>query len=780
MMVLCLLTLAACFPGIFTPLASWNVTPNHTLLWEGKPYLPIGWRANASEQILRAVEGTGVKDVLLEVPSESDWNEIIASCEKKALRYLWLDNRKAPRAPAFIVRPESYRISGAGPQGEYRIPVPNGRSVFYIVVSNQGYVAETHGWADVVDGFARIRYHLKVGGGEYTILLYPRVEQSSLTDYWEKFDQTRDAFLAKLNRTKFGVGLRGFVNPLGQVEIWNAVEGYVPDSEIFRLQFEAYLKERYQNDIYRLIRSWKLDTAEIETFEQAARCVALFSSARGVDKFLDPQTGSLFSCDPKTSGYWNDIRTVIDNAARNRMKRFAEAIRRIYNVPIVIEWNGWAAVYDTKDLAGDGLGMRALGTALAPIERYAAGACSTTLAWNHRSWLVATDLQASENGKPYPDEQALRSVIFDTAELGAKGWYVRWTGGHEADWLKNILQEISKDDTLLTRLPRALFYPENARHPATTMRLPGNVWWLPTPESGNRLELGENYEGYRHVAPFATYTVIWRTDTSAKVRLTMREPSKAKFLTPDGVPIESKTVKGLPEILIGTYPIIITGTEEVPIPQDAIDGALAEFQELTNEAKRLGVDISDLKFFFTDAHRRVRENPAAFFEQMVANLRAMVLRVRPLLWIEGESPEENNFGYTMTSAACSNGRALALDTPIPPNTEGYYATYRFNITTEREVEIWLAARIPENLRQFVSFEFGSENVFGIPEIAQSLYGTDFGWYRLGKINVRPGNHRIRIRLSPNAPSWQIAIDAIFLTPFSFKPSGPRMPFWIKE
>ncbi|HWP31240.1 MAG TPA: hypothetical protein VNK96_05910 [Fimbriimonadales bacterium] len=779
MMISWLFALTTFLPCNFAPAASWNVTPNHALLWEGKAYLPIGWRANASEQILRAIEGTGIKDVLLEVPPESNWNEIIESCEAKSFRYLWLDNRKAPRAPAFLIRPESYRITGAGPQGDYRIPVPNGRSVFYIVVSNQGDVAETHGWADVVDGYARIRYQLKVGGGEYTVLLYPRVEQSSLTDYWEKFDQRRDAFLAKLNQTKFGAGLRGFVNPLGQVEIWNAAEGYVPDSEIFRLQFEAYLKERYQNDIYRLIRAWKLDTAEIETFKQAARFVALFSSVRGVDKFLDPQTGSLFSCDPKTSGYWNDIKTVIDNAARNRMKRFAEAIRRIHNVPIIIEWNGWAAVYDTRDLAGDGLGMRAIGIALSPIEHYAGGACSTTLAWNHRSWLVATDLRVLENGKPYPDEQSLRSVILDTAELGAKGWYVKWTGGYEADWLKNILQEISRDETFLTRLPRALFYPENARHPATTMRLPGNVWWLPTPESGNRLELGENYEGYRHVAPFATYTVIWRTDTAAKVRLVMREPSKAKFSTPDGLPIESKIVKGLPELVIGTYPVVITGTEEVPVPQDAIDGALAEFQDLTNEAKRLGVDISDLKFFFTDAHRRIQENPPAAFEQMVANLRAIALRVRPLSWIEGESAEENNFGYVMTSAACSNGKALALDSAIPPTTEGFYATYRFNVPTERDVEIWLAARIPEDLRQFVSFEFGSENVFGIPDTAQSLYGTDFGWYRLGKITVRPGNHKIRIRLSPNAPSWKIAIDAIFLTPFSFKPSGPRMPFWLK-
>ncbi|MCH8273210.1 MAG: hypothetical protein IH851_00265 [Armatimonadetes bacterium] len=759
--------------------ADWIVNGHRTLVWNGAPYLPVGWRLQGDPDVIRRAAQTGLKDALLELPPNG-WDPAIEAAESAGLRYLVTPNEPAPRAPAFLIRPQSYRIQNAEKDGEYRIPLPGGRSVYYLLLTNQNFSIADKGWTDVIDGVATVRLNVRYASRGYLLLVYPRLIRSEMTDYWERFDARRDELLGRLRDAPFGPGLRGIVNPLGRVEQWTPARGgLVPDSELFRLEFRAYLETKYRN-VDRLTTAWRMRVALIDSFEAAARLVALFSHSRGLDRLWDPQNDIFIPVDRSRSAYWSDVQTVIENAASRRTRRLAASIRRVLNVPVVYEWKGWSPVYGSAEPSGDGLGMTAVGTGLQPTEKYAAYAASTMLSWGHKGWLLATDLAASEDGGPYPEERYLRSAILDTVELGAKGWFVRWTGGPETEWLPRIAAEMERDASLAVRSLRALFYPENARHPANTMRLPGGTWWLPTPAAGNRLDLGDRYEAYRHVAPFATFTAIWRPEGEVRVRLLMKEPEKATVVSFDGNPVEVKVRKDSLELLLGPLPTLIMGTDEIPVPSDALDSVKADYRALVKEAQRKGVDIGDSQFMFNyeaDA-KRFKANPGASFTTMVEELRKIQRDVGAFIWVEGESvkSEATNFGYLEQTPGCSGEESLVLDTTLRPDTNGYYATYRFIVRQDvQDAELWIAARVPEEVRSSVTIEVRGGATLQLPDYPEAGYGPGYAWYRVGNLLLRPGMHEITVRVWPGAPYYQVAIDALLLIPVPFKPSGPRLP-----
>ncbi|MBA3727502.1 MAG: hypothetical protein H0W86_13990, partial [Armatimonadetes bacterium] len=449
-------------------LTRWKVTANRVLEWDGKPYIPVGWRITPDK--LDQAKATGVKDVLIDLELDSDWRPAVAKAEGANMRYLLSLSTNAPGSPAFIVRPEAYRIDNVKRDSEHTIHVPNGRSVFYLLLTSPDYSIASKGWSDVIGGQAKITVSASTGTN-FVLLLYPRVTASGLTDYWEGLDQRRDAVLAKLIGAKVGGGFRGVINPLGKVDLWTSQGGYVPDSPAFRMEFESFLRAKYK-DVAGLERSWKLLRPNLKDFKGAARFVPLFGSSRGVDSFYDPQENVLAMASRHDNPYWKDIQAVIDGAAARRTGRLGRSISEIVDAPVVYEWNGWSPIYDTRQPSGNGIGMSAIGAGLEAIENYAANAASSALAWKGQRWLLVTEM--SPGASPYTEE-SLRSVVTDTADLGAKGWFVRWSGGSEAPWMKAMATEAATSD-IATRSPIAMFYPENARFPAITMRLPGGVW----------------------------------------------------------------------------------------------------------------------------------------------------------------------------------------------------------------------------------------------------------------------------------------------------------------
>lgn len=754
--------------------ARWHVNSQRTLHWNGIPYVPIGWRMPASAPAIRAVPQTGVSDVLLELAPNEDWNAPIAAAEESKLHYLITLSGDAPRAPAFIIRPEMYRIDRVVNRETYTIPLPGIKSAYYILITSKGFHVESKGWLNIVNDVAQVQVNQTVVSESYTILIYPRVDSSELTDYWERFDARRDALLKQLRNTNFGEGLRGIVSPLGSVQRYTAYEGgIVPDSELFRLEFQGYLEEKYRNDIDLLSRAWRLRGPDIDTFAQAARLIPLFSRTRGIDSLFDPQEERFVPVDFYNSNYWLDLQTVIDNAATRRLSRLAESIRRQVDVPVVYEWSGWSPVYDSRKPAGNGIGIRAIGSGLAVIEEFASRPVSSAVAWQNSGWLIATDLRGGPNFEPFPDAKALATVVHDLSLLGAKGWFVRWTAGPESEWLSDVAKTVKSDESLVNRSVRAIFFPENARYPANTMRLPGGVWWLPTPAAGNRLDLGRGYEAYRHVAPYATFTAIWRTDAPKKTKLLFANTSNIEIRSADGQLVDAKVVRDGIELTVDTVPILVFGTDDIPVPQDTVEAIQAEYRLVTSMPQGRALGTGDFRFLFEDSVKRLKQNPSGAYVSMVDSLRNIQRQMGIFEWIEAESADETTFGHVYSSPACSGERALGVDTPIPPGPDGYTATFSVRLD-EGEREVWVAAKLDADLLPFLELEIAN-TTRTVVSPGLGGYGPGFAWYSFGKINPRGGVYTITLRLKKGAPHYRMSVDALLLTKRPFVPRGPRMP-----
>jgi hypothetical protein len=752
--------------------ATWSITPSRALDWGGKAYTPVGYRMPADSDSIARAQAAGIKDLVLDYSLSADIGPVLKQADSSGIRYLLALSDPAPTAPAFLVDPAGYRIDKISAKADISVPIKDARSVFYLILNASDYSIVSKGWSDVVSGSARLTLSLPASESGYVALLYPRLIQSQLPDYWELLDLRRDAMLAKLSKAGVGPGLRGVINPFGNAESWTQPEAnLIPDSAMFRLEFQAYLQEKYKT-VPQLELAWKLTRRDLDNFGIAARLVPLFGENRGVEAFFDPESSDVVYASRFQNAYWSDVRTVIATAAFRRTGRIAKAIRQVADVPVIYEWKDWSAVQYRETPSGDGIGMIAEGTGMNPLERYAAPTAATALAWNARRWLVATDIMG-----PFEDEKQLRDVITQTIGLGSKAWFIRYRNGIENKWVATLAAEAEASPATAAEIPQAFFYPLNARYPANTMILPGNVWWLPVPVAGDRLNLGPNYEGYKLKAPFGEFTALWRTDAPTKVKLRFSDPSVVSIRSYDGTPVDMKLVKEGIELIVDTLPIIITGTQEIPAPIDAIDLLRADFRALMREAQSKGVNTGSTQFAFDDAFRGMERSPGAAFTKMMDAYDELTLKVAPFSWIEGESSYETNFGEVVQDPAASNKRALSLNTTMKAPTGGYYAKYKFQSLPEMEVaEVWISASVPESLRPIAKISVGD---VALAKLSDPQYsGGDFAWYNLGKVTLRNGQYVLNVIVPADAPEYRMKIDSVLITPIPFKPNGPRIPRYV--
>lgn len=752
--------------------ALWTVNENHTLIWNGKPYMPLGWRAECTGDALSAVTGTGIKDLLAEVSPDA-WTSQIESLKSGGFSYLLTQKVSAPAAPGFVIRPEQYRLDGISKKGKIELPVPGAVAVYYFLVTEQGAAVSKRGWAPISDGKVSVIVEQAFISEKFRLFLYPKYSQTAHPDYWERFDAARDDLLSRAKGTDFGPGLRGFLNPLGAVQQWTWPNGgLVPDSELFRIEFQNYLETRYR-DIDSLNRAWRLRSFELRDFERASRLVALFANGRGIDSLLDPLSDSLYAVDARNSAYWFDVRAAIDLAASRRTSRLASAIRKIADVPVVFEWTGWSSVFDTRTPSGDGVGMRTIESNRFNMDA-AAGAASSTYAWRNRGWLIASEISPAVGA--FADARSVQVAVLNCADLGAKGWYVRFNSTPAGFGLASLAADTSENSALFDSGKRCLFYPENAKFPAETIQLPGGIWWLPTPSAGNRIDVGASYEGYRHSAPYGTFFALWRIDAPKKVKLRFADPSRVSIKNFDGTEPEMKETKDGIELVIGTLPIIITGIEEQPVPEDAVQEAAATYKTLAAKAKSVGIDIGDSRFLFEDSQRRLQTSPGPAFGSMIDSLRKIEKAVGNYTWVEAEKPEESTFGFVSESAACSGGRYIGVETPYLHTDGSFYAAYSIRAKPAKdEYDLWVAARVPERMREFVQIEMRNRDPIKFSNAPVSRYGDGFAWYNLGRMKLNPGNYRVTVRVAAGAPEYDIALDVLLLAPPGFQPSGLKLP-----
>lgn len=750
----------------------WRVNGENTLIWEGKPWLPIGPRMSAAEiGKLPLLGAAGLRSALITFPFDESLQPIVDTAEKANLTYLLSPGSPPPFCSGHYVMPQSYRVSNLKGPIDLKLRLPNCDSAFYVLADAETGETVKTGRANLEAG--QLTIHEKPKRlATFVLLVYPHTPTGDLPDYWAGYDTWRDTLLVKLSSAKLGAGLRGLLDPLGQVEKWyDLSHRFLPDSPLFRLEFERYLRKTY-SDMQRLNDQWRTAGKQFGSYREAAAAVPLFAEGRGVPFMWNAETDALT---PAEMGgrYWKDYDAFLLGVALRRTTDLSASLRRIVNVPIVFSWQGWSPIGQGSSAAGQGIGVRGYGQGAAVAYTHGAPARGASLTWPVQPWFVATDVALSATGEGYGPQADPAKAIETLASLGAKGFFVR-TALDEAS-LKTLAACADRIPTEEYR-PRTLEFPETARGPADVLPLPGGVWWVPSPKVGARVDYGDDYEGYKLTTGLGTLVAIWSRSGPKEEFLHFADTSKVRMISYDGSPQPLKARRDGVTVTIGDLPTLFLVHDDLPVPDSSYMATRKFVERYIRGVDGPGFNWSDVKTEYERAVDGFSRNPGNAYAVMRGTFNKIAARVGFYVWLEGEKPLRTTFGYTPTSSAASDGKYLAVNTPFEPVDGAFTAAYSLNFSSDTSLRLLVAGRLPDGgtLHYEWSLDGGAYTAFNASPV--SRYGGLFAWYDAGTLPLPRGKHTltIAVRGEPGA-YYDAAIDAILLCSPAFQPSGVRRP-----
>lgn len=769
---LCLLAATTFDPtkGTYRPASAppveWSVNANHTLVWGGTPYLPVGARIDATAEAIQKAKAAGVEDVLVKLAPGSDWTAAVKQLEGNGMRYLISVDGLAPGSQGVVVEPQTYRISGLMESKKVEFPLPGATHALAVLLMARDTTTSRDGsvvkMAQVKVEGGKFSYNLELPGGlEHVLLVYPELTTPSRPDYWDRFDRQRDALLIALKRAQLGPGFRGIVNPMGDYVSFGS-GNFVPSSPYFRMEFRQYLEDRYKN-VETLQRAWALSANDFTSFDDFSRLVPLWSGTRGIPYVWDPVNGKQVRCANRTSTMWADIQACVGAASSRRFDRLVSAIRQIVDVPVVQDWTGWAAPYESTKPSLTGVGVHAWGATPSAVAESAGRGASSLLRWPFAGWMVATLIEPGTT----TEGPTTANAISDLSSMGVRGFYFR---GLPLDSVAAEARTV--DRSLADWSPTPLFYPESASNPAGPQRLPAGRYWLPAPGNGNRVDLGANFSAYRYSERGVSYFAIWTNSGTGRVKLRMSEPKAAKFETVDGSDPKVKLSKNGAELTLGEVPVLISGTEEIPVPEAAFAETAAKFNELKKLADALKRDIATEEYAFKDASQGFDRSPGGSFLQMRRAYWTATVRLAPYVWIEAEATRATNFSEVLTVAGANSSAVLSLTSPGSLDPRGFFAEYTFPVRSE-DVEVWVSARLGPEARRTLRVNVGGQEM-AITEDPVRPYGPGLAWYRLGSTTLRGASMKATLQVF-GGDSNDLWIDTLLICPPSMVPKGPVPP-----
>ena len=764
-----LCAVAAAQNGVFKPVngeeARWSINPNHVVLWNGTPYIPFGLRIDADEGQIDAAKKAGIQDLIVDCPTAGDaMKHAVAKLEANGLRYLLSINTLAPSSRGVMVEPQGNRFTGITAKRQLNFRIPGAEEALVVLAVRR-------------DGTIQNTQRVKGANGSFTVevnppndlehvaLIYPLTSTLAQLDAWEGFDAHRDAVLIALKKAQLGKGLRGILNPLGNFAGRNGPRSFVPNSRLFRFEYAAYLKATYRNP-ETCMKAWVMAGTSEKTFDQLARLVPLWVGARGVATLWDPTDNQLYPCDMRRSLIWRDIDVVMSQAEARRGERLITAIKRIADVPVIQEWVGWEPIYEGASHGLDGIGMRPGGTTLSAIADSGCRAASSLFRWARSGWLLATQIDV-----PVSPEAAgqFGPIVDDLLSMGVRGGFVRTQDAGLRGAVLSAANTKGADGSLAQWTAKPIYFPESAANPAVAMRLPAGSWWLPCPADGNRLDLGSGFHGYRLDLAGGSAVALWSRQGPMRVKLHMLQTKDAQFRTVDGSDPQPKSVKNGVEVNLTELPLVISGIDEIPIPEPAFNELGGRFAAMLEEASRRMMDTSEEQFLFRDHMNGYARNPGGNYLEMRAIAQKLSNRLSRYLWLEAETTRESNFSEVQAVPGISNGNALSLRTQLQTQEALYTADYSVTTRSEAELEVWIAARIGPGDREKIRLSIGGQDL-KIEGEPVSGYGPGFAWYSLGKTRLPKG--QIKVVLKVTAPDGaDLAIDTLLFFPGSFRPNG---------
>jgi hypothetical protein len=822
---------------------AWQITPAHTLVWENAPYMPVGavFAARSLDvegeeafhedtAALDALKAHGVRDILV-APTRS-LADVQASALQKLVNYLDASDFRyglafgqgiARPLVGLVIRPTVYRyfekdavtaswqVSNTDAGLFTLVDADNGNLLVrgdYIAVNSTVVTLPTEAPPNVV--------------GRVVAQFYPHkalLGDNTLPDLWGGFDDYRDRLLGVLANVKFGKGLRFFQDPLARhLGLAGEADFTVPDSPAYRLEWEAFLSQRY-GTVERTRDAWSLAEGEFKSLRAMTFLAPLWEKTHGIPYFFNSATGNkLRIVDAGRSRWWQDFLEFRDTSIQYYMNKMADLLKQqSADVPVVYTWTQPHPLFVNREKAGgfDGLCIPAHGSGSALMTRALVPGYSHVEQADRALWCIATEIDAAggagpaathttvlAGGVPAVQTAAPLDLALDAIRrVGYKGFFVgsmpdaakpetsvTIPAASGLDALRNYAARIGAEPTAARYVPRILFYPQFSPGPARPGPIPGSsTLWMGAYQPGELLDWWPAYDGY--TSNNGQESVLVSLQGRRETHIWVPQPKLVEAATPDGAPVPMKYI-GKNEIVItldATPTIFQTGGQRLVLQEAATD-VLAQLNGLAAMAQsRKAPEIEAMRDIVDTIQRKVAEKDYENAYVMgVAKVNELTAEVQPYIWVEGEHPTRvNTFDEVSRNPEASGYGYLSLfnhnDPPQKYGKYGYGVYYDIEVPKEGVYNLWMAATLPGPSVSPIVWHIDAPpdlNVADPTAHGPKYLGDRFGWMQLGAARLSQGKHTVMIFAPERAASphvFSYAIDALMITQGAFHPNGSVRP-----
>lgn len=469
----------------------WYVNQNKALIWDGKPFIPMGgmilssllkgykpgdaafnktlWAKDLAAYKL--IREKGVQDVYINpVVSGSNiptwlWQFYLDQLEEFGFVYGVQVNRHLGEADArgisaYFPRArkeiEQFKVNNINSDRTVSITIPTTiirRSPepvggLFVVVNNETGKPVQAGTATAVpagEGKMKLSARVRLPDSSFhTVYFTPlmRFGGAHMLNFWDNEEALAKSFHAFAQRLEPGPGLRFFVDPGVNESHWE--EGPRITSPVWNAKFAAWLSEKY-GSIDALNHVWQT-TPAVPDFETAAAIIPVCSvnadetpSNRLV--FVDPRHDSIYEL-PAKGIAWDDYLDYVLVAFNRYNNQMADWLKAEIDVPVIFKHVSHTSEgFVNRGTKGgfDGIGSEDYGSY--QRIRYLTGYhFSAADHFARTAWLVVTETNTEENIDKkfaskqfsYPDKAYMHEHFDVLLDAGNKGIYDFLLGGGDS------------------------------------------------------------------------------------------------------------------------------------------------------------------------------------------------------------------------------------------------------------------------------------------------------------------------------------------------------------
>lgn len=803
----------------------WQVTTSHALLWDNKPFVPVGglfqvrsWAPNATEAdfsddvaALKRLQAAGIHDIYLQplrggitLVKPTALQRVLNAAEAEGFTY-GLSLADGPKTPliGYQILPGRYLQDAPAGGGLVRFPIKNlGSAVWCLADPGTNQILNS-GTADIVAEGARVSVPAQQGRNRLVLfperLFFPGVE-TGIPNVWDGFDKYRDDLLALFGQVKLGPGFRFFSDPLTvNLSLSGDARQIVPSGPAFTAEWALYLSHRYAT-LSSLEEKWGVaDRGQLKDFTDAAQLIPLWWADKGLPQYYHRGTSTLVGARDATSTFWQDLESFKTESVRSYMNQLSVALKRgIADVPVLYRSRGYSPLFNSivAQAGFDGVGIEAYGTTTEPIGSVGAETYAQLVDSPRPLWLpvlAAQEARLPTTSQPgFSSKRWLFSILDALRETGSRGFYIDGvrivepsrqaydlsTLPEQLSWLTEYNQQLTVMGIGTAPAPRekAVFYPRTytALQPKA---LQDGSWWLPTDRAYKIYDFGTTGRAYSLSEPEGPIYYVWNPTGTRQIKL--KVPKQASlpgaqpiYWLPQELGVRNKDIITL---TIGPEPIRLYNFATLPLPQEAFaetyargEKVLAEMvRRKVNESTLYQVQLRNLKQRYQPEVTTTAYNT---FQELQRQVEQMESLVRPYYWVEAENSSGYTFDQVENRPGAGGGRVLASASRsegTPPST----ATFAISINIENAVHLYLSATTNASFRVLLDGQpYGGSDaplprMIGVPYALGTLC-----WYDCGAVMMPRGRHVIEVRAE-----GPLVLDALLVTPPPYVPSGPLPP-----